>query len=119
MNTFQHAMGYCSTASVMASRFAWRSPKLGSACAWSSTRSSWHAAAATRRAWSIASGESGLPAGAIGNADSTTIDVSLRRKTSSMKWSSEKQTRGSASPHCCCGKPVQKSRPGCVAGSPE
>ena len=67
----------------------------------------------------MASGESGLPAGAIGNADSTTIDVSLWRKTSSMKWSSEKQTRGSASPHCCCGKPVQKSRPGCGAGSPE
>ena len=35
----------------------------------------------------------GCPPGAIGNADSTTIDVSLRRNTSSMKWSTEKQTR--------------------------
>ncbi len=65
----------------------------------------------------MAPADIGLPSGAMGNADRTTIDVSLRRNTSSMKWSTEKHTRGSASPHCCCGKPVQNSRPCCVPGS--
>ena len=49
------------------------------------------------------SGDSGLPSGAIGSADSTTIDVSLRRNTSSMKWSIEKQTRDRPRRSRCCG----------------
>jgi hypothetical protein len=71
---------------------------------------------ARRRVSSISPADIGLPSGSIGSAESTTIDVSLLRNTSSMKWVIEKHVRGSSSPQYCWGKPSQKSRPCCAAG---
>src|ERR671910_450742 len=105
-----------STVAAIASRLADRSPTFGSAWAWSSTRWSWHRPSATRRVSSISSADIGLPSGAIGSAESTTMEVSLLRNTSSMKWLIEKHARGSCSPQPRCGNPVQKSRACRVAG---
>ena len=103
--------GATATTASMASRLADKAATLGSACACSRTRSSWHKRSAMRRVSSITSIESGLPSGAIGSAESTTILVSLLMKTSSMKWLIEKQARGSASPQFCCGKRLPEPRP--------
>jgi len=56
-------------------------------------------------------GDSGLPFGKIGSAESTSADVSERMNINSMNWSIEKQTRGSFSPQFCWGNGCQKSRP--------
>ena len=95
----------------MASRFAERGPTFGSACAWSKTRDSpTHRIRRSGAPRSSTRSTAGCDSGAIGRPESTIIDVSLLRKTSSMKWLIEKHSRGSDSPHWRCGNPVQKSR---------
>ena len=95
----------------IASSAACRVPRFGSAWPCSRTRSSRQSASCVRRVMSMISGDSGLPSGMIGSAESTSFFVSERRNISSRKCSTEKQTRGSSSPQPCCGNACQKSCP--------